>query len=141
MRRVPRGDESGFTLSEVCIALVILSVSIVAVIGSVGSALFASRVHRDIATSDAVVRQYAEQLVAAPYQACATAATPQYQPTGVAPGYTASIVKVQFWNGSNTNAQYVDGCVSDPGVQRLTLKASRANGLGTQTLEIVKRSS
>jgi prepilin-type N-terminal cleavage/methylation domain-containing protein len=139
MSRV-RLDESGFTLSEVCIALVIVGVAIVSIVGSVGTAMFASKVHRDIASSDAVVRQYAEQLVATPYLNCAA---PNGYPamTGVPADFTATIVRVDYWNGSNTNAQFVAGCTTDSGAQRLTLRASRANGAGTQTLQIVKRAS
>jgi prepilin-type N-terminal cleavage/methylation domain-containing protein len=140
MSRVRRSDESGFTLSEVCIALVIVAVAITSIIGSLGTAMFATKVHRDIASSDSVVREYAEQLVGAAYVACgAPNAYPQM--TDVPADFTATIVKVEYWNGSNTNAQFVAGCTTDSGAQRLTLRASRANGAGVQTLQIVKRAS
>jgi hypothetical protein len=112
------------------------------VIGSLGSSIFVSRVHRDIVTADATVRRYAEQLVAAPYVPCATAA--QYPAmTNVPAGYTATIIAIAYANEEDAAPAFGPTCAPSPlhEIQRITITARRTNGAGVQRLDIVKRAS
>jgi hypothetical protein len=106
-------------------------------IGAIGSATFASHVHREVVTVDAVVRQYAEQLTAGTYQPGATAYPEMVDPPA---GFRARTLNVDCWNGATaTPMVFVDGCSPDSGVQLVTVEASRANGARAQQLQIVLR--
>jgi prepilin-type N-terminal cleavage/methylation domain-containing protein len=136
-----RDREGGYTLSEVLVAVVILGVAIVGIVGSLGSSLFISRVNRDIVTSDATVRRYAEQLIRTSYVPCATPA--QYPAmTGVPAGYTVSIVSpIQYEDGAADTPTFGPACAADGNneSQLITLEARRTSGTGLQRLQIVKR--
>jgi prepilin-type N-terminal cleavage/methylation domain-containing protein len=132
--------QAGYTLSEVLVAVVILAVSVTAIVGAIGSSIFASHVHRDIVTSDAVVRDYAEQLMNATYVSCATPASYAAM-TGLPAGFTVSITTVKYWDGTSTNpAVFGPACGTDHGVEQMTIVGRRINSAGAQTLQIVKRS-
>jgi prepilin-type N-terminal cleavage/methylation domain-containing protein len=137
--------EGGYTLSEVLVAVVILGVGVVAIVGALGSSIFTARVHRDIVTSDAVVRQYAEQLTRAVYTPCATPAAGYPAMTGVPADYSVSIVDIDYADAADPAPVFGDGCVANPNneVQRITLEASHTGGqkVGAQRLQVVKRSS
>ncbi len=139
----PKRGEAGYTLSEVLIAVVILAVAITTIVGAMGSSIFSSRVHRDIVTSDAVVRAYAEQLNAAAYVPCANTTTAPYPAMAGAPtGFTGSVIAVKYWDGAPTNAaNYVTTCpaAGDQGLQLVSIRAQRAGGAGFQTMQFVKR--
>jgi prepilin-type N-terminal cleavage/methylation domain-containing protein len=136
--------EGGYTLSEVLVAVIILGVGVVAIVGALGSSIFTSRVHRDIVTSDATVRQYAEQLTRVVYAPCATPATYPAM-TGVPAGYTVTIVDVDYADGSDGAPAFSDSCAANPAneVQRITLEAHHTGSekAGIQRLQFVKRSS
>jgi hypothetical protein len=139
MRR--RGEE-GYTLSEVCIAVIILAAAIVTAVGALSSAIFVSRQHRDVVTSDELVRRYAEQLIAAPYQDCATPATylASSPPAGVPASYTVTITSITYSDGGNP-VGYGAACpgTGDAGTQLIRVQASHTGGAGMQVLRIVKR--
>jgi prepilin-type N-terminal cleavage/methylation domain-containing protein len=144
--KVTRADD-GFTLTEVLIAVVILSVAVVALLASLGSEIFTARVHRDIVTSDAIVRRYGEQLLAAPYSACPLnlASLPAaYQPAGLPAGYNAAITNIEFADASNTTTTPLWGatCASNSAneMERITIIAGRGPAyIGRQQLQIIKR--
>jgi prepilin-type N-terminal cleavage/methylation domain-containing protein len=135
------GREAGYTLSEVLIAVVILGVAVVAVVGSLGSSIFVTRAHRDIVTSDALVRRYAEQLTQATFAPCATTYTGL---SGVPAGYTVSIVSIEHADGSVSPTGWGPAdaahCPATNEVQRITVQAQRTSqGTGVQRLQIIKR--
>jgi prepilin-type N-terminal cleavage/methylation domain-containing protein len=135
--------DAGYTLTEVLVAVVIMSVAVVALLGSLGSEIFTSRIHRDIVTSDAVVRTYAEQLLAASYVPCATAASSTYQATGVPAGYNASISMIEYADASvATPIWSTTTCAASPNneMERITIIAGRGPAyIGRQKLQIIKR--
>jgi prepilin-type N-terminal cleavage/methylation domain-containing protein len=137
--RDARGD-AGFTLSEVLIAVVILAVAAVTMIGAIGSATFASKVHRDVVTVDSVLRQYAEELTAGPY-VVDSHSPPAYPQMSDAPaGFRARTTIVECWNGASSNPMAFGGCAGgDNGVQRLTIEASLESGARAQTMNIMLR--
>jgi prepilin-type N-terminal cleavage/methylation domain-containing protein len=139
----PAGD-AGYTLSEVLIAVVILSVALSALVTALGSAIFVSRVHRNIATSDSVVRVYAEQILATAYKPCAISYPAV---TNQPAGFTATIVSIEYGdaltgaNPTQTFAMSLATCQTsgDNGVERITIQAHPIGGPGQQSLQIVKR--
>lgn len=138
----PRG-EAGYTLTEVLVAVSILSVAIIVIVGAMSDGILASRVHRDIVTSDAVARSYADQIIAGPYVACATSAS--YPVSTVPSGFTAQIISVKYWNNAaaaNSTATFGTTCPSpDAGMQQITVQVNRTGGAGFQTVQLVKRQS
>jgi prepilin-type N-terminal cleavage/methylation domain-containing protein len=151
-----RDDEAGYTLTEVLAALIVLGVAITAIISAMGSSIIASDIHRKIVTDDAIVRSYAERLEAAPYVDCATPSNSEYSAAGVNldlnnwPGYSATVVKVEYWNGDGAFAGggFTASCSPDRGLQRITLEARSSTTLGSDAtknrgghppLQILKR--
>lgn len=140
--RPERGD-AGYTLTEVLVAVSILTIAIVVVVGAMASGILASRVHRDIVTSDAVARRYSEQLVAGAYVPCAnTTTTPYPAMTGTPVGYSANVTAITYWNGdgsATTPATFGSTCPPDRGIEQITIVARRTAGPGAQTIQILKR--
>ena len=106
--------EAGDTLIEVLLALVVISLTAVALLTAFGTSISASAEHKDEATLDSVLKSFVEQ---ATYQlgrqttspkfvACATPSTYSnvtMPPVTTAQGtYTASITAVQYWQSNNT---------------------------------------
>jgi hypothetical protein len=105
-----------------------------------------SRQHRDVVTSDALVRRYAEQLIAAQYDndcgAQSWYAAHVTPPT--AGSYSVTITSVLYGSADNppvysATCPVVNGTPTDEGTQLIRIQAQNSNGLGTQTLQIVKR--
>jgi type II secretory pathway pseudopilin PulG len=84
-----RRDESGETLVEIVIALVILGFIVSAYLASLATASTSSKTHRDLVTADAVLRDYAEATKGAVRASCAGSATTYTvsfsSPSGFAP--------------------------------------------------------
>ena len=149
--------ESGFTLTEALLAMIILGVAVFGVVTAMGASIVTSDVHRKEVTADAVVKSWAERLNNAVYQECATPAVTQYQAnqTGVTvpTGYTATITSIQYWNGAgdtNTAASFSATCPFGPapwnpgvsvdsGVQQITLRVTSSDNRGRQQITILKR--
>jgi general secretion pathway protein I len=139
--------DGGFTLTEVLVAVVVMSVAIVALLGSIASEIFTARVHRDIVTSDAVARFYAEQLLTDPYDRNCTgpAAPASYQLTGLPPqyaGYNASIVQIQYADASAASPVFGSTCAANAAneMERITIKAGHGPSyIGQQQIQIIKR--
>jgi prepilin-type N-terminal cleavage/methylation domain-containing protein len=150
-------SEAGYTLTEVIVAVVIMSVAIGAVLAAMSAAILGSRVHGDIVTSDQLVRAYGENLLssAVPYTDCAAAPTPSVPSvysamSGVPTGFVVRIVSIEYGDAANPTGygNTHDQCtqLGDKGVQRITLESHRGaagstTGTGQQTLQIVKRKS
>jgi prepilin-type N-terminal cleavage/methylation domain-containing protein len=157
-----RDREGGFTLPEVLAALIILGVTVVGILGALGSSTILSDVHRKAATADAVVRTYAERLSNWPYTQCALTNDSHYQPstlnltTGAQPVIPANfaagttIVSIKYWNG-DTPATWNSTCPGTPpapcvqinyrdcGAQLITVQARSSDGRASQLLTFVKR--
>jgi prepilin-type N-terminal cleavage/methylation domain-containing protein len=140
MTKARKRAEGGYTLTEVLVAVSILSVSIVVIVGAMSAGILGSRVHRDIVTSDAVSRRFAEQIVSGPYVACATPSS--YTLSNPPAGFTAHVTDVKYWNGAAAGSPATFGagpCTSDAGMQQITHVVQGAGGDGSQTIQIVKR--
>jgi prepilin-type N-terminal cleavage/methylation domain-containing protein len=139
--------DAGYTLTEVLVAVVIMSVAITALLGSIASEVFTARVHRDIVTSDAVARFYAEQLLNDQYDRnCTGPGAPlTYQLTGLPSqyaGYSASIVQIQYADASANSPVFSSTCAANAAheMERITIKAGRGpTYVGQQQIQIIKR--
>jgi prepilin-type N-terminal cleavage/methylation domain-containing protein len=105
----PHADaEAGVTLIELLVTISIMGIAMVALVGSLGSVVFGSDIHRKQARSDIVLRAYAEALDQTDMNtgSCATAVA-AYAPSGVGytsvpAGFTAAgptSAEIEYWNG------------------------------------------
>jgi prepilin-type N-terminal cleavage/methylation domain-containing protein len=110
LARVPTVEsEDGFTLVEILVALVILSVCIIALVSAMTSLLLATEHHRGQGATDTVVRDYGEAIKqkaisATTYTKCPTTAdlTPSTFPSD-ARFKTPTIDKVEYWVSTSPN--------------------------------------
>jgi len=103
-----RRSESGDTLVEVLLAIVILGIASLAVILAFATSISGSAEHRSLATFDTVLRSASEEVVSQLQQQTAsefgtcTNPAPSYNVTFSLPtGYQATITQVQYWNGNS----------------------------------------
>lgn len=134
--RSPGGDDTGTTLVEVLVAVVVLAIAAGAIIGGLLTSITVSDVHRKQATAGAVARDYAEKVAGAAYVECAgpsayTLATSEVPVPG---GYSAGVDSVEYWTGSG----WAGSCASK-GLQRITVVASSADGRATERSVVVVR--
>jgi type II secretory pathway pseudopilin PulG len=141
-RRRPRiEDDSGETLVEILVAIVIMSTAVLAVVGAIATSIKMSDIHRKQSVAGAAVRSYAEALqnavIASPtaYVPCATNYTPSFS---APPGYTLLTPTITYWNGT---AFVSAGCTAanDSGVQKVTLGVRSGDNLVTERLDIIIR--
>lgn len=116
-------DETGASLVEIVIAIVLLGVVVSALMAGLTTAARSSKSHRDLTTADTVMRSYAEATKEAVRSQCNGAATYTVAHTP-APGFTAS--------GASGN------CPSPSSPETLTLMVNGPNG--STTMQIVVRS-
>jgi prepilin-type N-terminal cleavage/methylation domain-containing protein len=148
-------DESGVTLVELIMAVVILSIAFVAILAAMGTAVIVSDVHKRQATAETILGGWAETLKAQTYVACPTSSEYTYNTVMGAPpptGYTADNPKIVWWDGNTSNSDpfdpSVDGdpypatgtCPADHGIEKVTLTVRSLRGV-TKTTSILKRAS
>lgn len=68
---VHRTSDSGFSLIEMLIAMVVLSVGVLAVLGALRVGINSGRMQRELSTAELTLRSYAEHITAQSYVACA----------------------------------------------------------------------
>jgi type II secretory pathway pseudopilin PulG len=142
--------ETGETLVEVLVAVVILGLAGVALMAGLGLSAKASDLHRKETTSGAYVRSYAEAIA----NYVATPGASNYKPCAPANWYNVSAVTATLNLPSGyaatqdaaksvgTNGVAAAGCTlaSDTGVQQLTLHVTSPNSsFASETLVIVVR--
>jgi Tfp pilus assembly protein PilV len=143
-----RADQRGETLIEILVTVSIMSIAFVGILAGIGMTFSASDSHRQEATGESVLRDYAERVedpVDSAYVNCATTAN-YASPIGFAlpTGWTASVTKVLYWQGDSPPSflATVATCpTADKGLQQLTLTAQSPAGAhqATVTVAIVKR--
>jgi Tfp pilus assembly protein PilV len=144
MRRQDRalGGDRGDTLIELVVAVTIMSVAVVAIVGGIGTSILMSGIHRQQATAGTVLRNYAEQIekrVAATPTAYTASCSPTYASDFVPPtGFTATITRARFWNGSTFPATPCNSA-TDVGVQQVSLRVQNTDGRVALTLDLVLR--
>jgi type II secretory pathway pseudopilin PulG len=80
-------NEVGETLVEIVLTIVIIGLAVAALLAGLGTAASASKSHRDLATADVVMRDYAEATKTA-VRGCTSAGT--YTVTYAPPAFTVS---------------------------------------------------
>ena len=143
-----RGD-AGVTLVELLVTVVILGVDFVAILGGMATGMVVSDLHRKQATSETIIRSYAEAVKAAPYAVCAgTAAYAALAvgysvPAGLRPTYAVSVTAVSYWQPGGSTGSFVSSlgtCPgSDNGLQSVTLRVSSSDGRDSESMQVVKR--
>jgi type II secretory pathway pseudopilin PulG len=137
-----RRSESGDTLIEVLIAVVIIALAATALLGALLTSITSSVSHRSLAVDDSVLRSFAEaakeqiELQSNPlYVHCPAS----YSISSSAPpsGYSVpAITQVQYWNG----AAFQSGCPpKDLGIQLITATETHSNDHVSQELQFVVR--
>lgn len=130
-------SESGSTLIEVLVAVVIMGVAFVVIVGGIGTAIIGSDLQKDQAGADVALRTAGENLV----YACPPSAPANYQ-AQLAPvtGFTLTVAEVSYWN-PDTNSFELDLTCQDTGLHLVKLSATPTSGRAPEpvTLEIVKR--
>jgi prepilin-type N-terminal cleavage/methylation domain-containing protein len=129
-------DDSGVSLIEVLVAVVILGLAAAAVMGGLFTSISVSDHHRKQATAGAVARDYAERIAGRTYVECATPSAYTVAPAAVPvpSGYTAVVDSVEFWTGTGWA-----GSCSSTGLQRITVVASSDDGRATERSVVVVR--
>ena len=136
--------DRGDTLIELLVAVVIMTVAVVAIAGAFATGIRMSELHRKQSLAGSYVRSFAEAVqtavAASPtgYTPCAdgTSYTAAYDLTE--PGFRRRVVTVAYWNGTN---QFVATCTpaSDTGVQRVTLSVYTADLRVDERVDVIIR--
>lgn len=149
-RLAPSRDESGTTLIELLVTVVIMGLAFVIIVGGIGTAIIGSDIQKNQAGADVVLRTAAETMA---YQACATTTANTYAPSPQPSRFTVKVVRVSHWDrDANAFVDSADGLpaevrcsdtdtpLTDTGLQLVELSASPDSGRqATKTLEVVKR--
>lgn len=131
-----RTDDSGETLLELLIAVVIMGIAVVAIIGGLVTGIVVSDVHRKQSTAGAYVRDYAEAVQSMPYKICALPADYAAPPGFTVPtGYAPTVQSVRYWSGSD----WVAACGTDAGVQQVTVQVASSDNRATEKVTVVLR--
>lgn len=134
MRPPAPSHQSGDTLLELLIAVVILSIAVLAIVSGLTTTVTSSASHRSLTALTTLLKTEAEQLTSVieeqsppaiwPTGSCATAGTWNSYvtyPAGYPPtSYTVSITDVSYWN--NATGTFSSTCTEN-GIERLTLSA------------------
>ncbi len=146
-------SEDGFSLAELLVSIVLVSVTFVAILSGLMTTIRVSAVHRTQATTDAVVRSAAEWVKDVSHNPYRTSCNgPQmYSLNGLAmpTGYSATVTRVEYWDGVAPTAtgtytlssHIVSACPAgvDKGLQRITIVATSSDGQASETVQIMKR--
>jgi type II secretory pathway pseudopilin PulG len=131
----------GETLIELLVSMTILGITVVALVGGIGTSIVVSDLHRKQAVAGVVVRSYAEAIessvdaATSSYASCASTATYATPANFTAPsGYTASVTGVAYWTGTGYGV-----CSAGVGVQKLTLSIRSNDSRATETLDLIIR--
>ena len=139
--------QRGETLLELLVTIAIMSTAFVGIIAGIGVTFAATDSHRQDATAEGVLRNYAERIkdpTDVAYVDCATVSN-YASPTGFAlpaAGWTASLTKVLWWQGDSPPTFAATPCVvAGKSLQQLTLTVTSPAGRhqATETVVIVKR--
>jgi type II secretory pathway pseudopilin PulG len=141
-----RHHEAGDTLIEVLLALLIVSITVVALMSGLATAIKGSSTHRSLTSIDTVLKSFAEtatydiQLGTSPlFTQCAPVSGTSYNGTPITlnpplpTGYAIAFTNAQYWstatNGFVTHAACAPA--SQSGFQLLTVTATGPQGNAT----------
>jgi len=137
----PGPDDDGETLIELIIAVAIMGITVIAIIGGVGTAILMSDIHRKQATAGAYVRSYAEAVQTyegAPGNFDASTSPGALQAAvdfAVPKGFAATVKSpVRCWTGAAFGA-----CLAGSTVQQITLNVASTDSRASESLVVVVR--
>ena len=135
--RAPIRAEDGFTLVEILVTVVIMSLAFVTLLEGLAVFFHSGTVRRTVASLDSATRTYAAALNSDTYTDC-SASYAGSSPTG-----TSATVTIDYWNGDTAPASFADRatCLAngDHGAQRLRITLTDTATSQTDQLTIVKR--
>jgi prepilin-type N-terminal cleavage/methylation domain-containing protein len=129
--------ESGVTLIELVVTVVIMGIAFVVIVGGMGTAILGADVQRQRAGADLAIRTAAETVA---YQECAAS----YSPPASA-GFSVTVTRVTYWDAvTNSFVASLPTCAENPptdgGLQLVDLAVTSTTGRQTsETLQVVKR--
>ena len=149
---VPRRRDTGFSLVEVVIAILLISLTATAGLVTLRTAVSASATNRDHANAHAWLQTATDVLYGVERQDCGTTTASlestvrsYYQsivrgtsnPAGWPAANIEVVSPVKFWDGQST---YQSTCYDDLGInlQLITLRVRNKDGKIVETVEIVK---
>jgi type II secretory pathway pseudopilin PulG len=126
-QRLPtaRGDV-GESLIELIITIMIMGITLPSVIGAVLLAVDVSSQDRRQVQAQRLLTSWSETVADknsdSTYGSCPAPdyATGTFAPTGLPPGFTASVETIEYWDG----AAFTSSCGSDTGARRVKLRMS-----------------
>ena len=131
MRARLAADE-GTTLAEVLVTIVVLATGFVTILAGLTTTMRTTDLHHQQSRGEAIVREYAEAVDAAPYVSCAA----DYPTAYAAPtGWTASVTSIAYWDRSSK--AFGSTCASGS-VQLVSLSVRHGTDV-TESLQVVKR--
>jgi Tfp pilus assembly protein PilE len=141
-RRHREDSERGETLLELIMAITILGVCVVAIGSGIAVSITISAIHRNQATAQDSLHNYAETLQNL-YTPCTATSTPNYtRSLIVPPGFSTPTVVVDYWvptNGAFTTNQTCPTS-GDSGLQQVKLTLVTTAGTTSQSLVVALRS-
>jgi Tfp pilus assembly protein PilV len=133
----PKRDQ-GESLIELILAIGILGICVLAIGTSIALSVRMSAIHRNQATADAFLHNYAETLQSSYSAQCGPAATYAAELTPPLGTFQAPVVSVQYWNSAS--ASFGSTCITpDAGLQQVTLTLSTADGTVSESLVVILR--
>lgn len=147
-------DETGASLIEVLVAIVILGTAFAAILGGMATSILTSDIHRKEASANTVLVSAAEAITDEtrnPYRPLCSAALPPYNPTAGVDYLPAKylvkiLLPVRHWNGAGlggtaTTNPFDDTCPqgTDTGLQQVTLVVRSIDNRAVEMLSVIKR--
>ena len=145
---IDESPDSGFTLVEVLIAVVIMGIAFAALLGGMATSTLTSDIHRKQALAAALLSQAAESVKddnRNAYSNAACTGVAVYNPyTGVSlpPGWALAagyqpikVLSVQYWDG----ATFQPTCTLGEKLQLIRLKVASPDGRAEESVGVVKR--
>jgi prepilin-type N-terminal cleavage/methylation domain-containing protein len=133
-------SDAGFTLIELLIAMLVLSIGVMAVLGALRVGIVSGKVQREVSTAELTLRSFAEHVKGQVYVSCA--GDGDYGLEFAEPeGTNATVVDVKHWDGVTGPAPLVfaQDCDPDAGLQQVQVRVdSSAPGATFETL-VLKR--
>ena len=161
-------SETGLTLIEVLISVMILGIAFVAILGAMSTTIIGSALHRKQAHEQTLIRSYAEAVKEIPYESCTPSADPtnpslhaqdpveyqldqgEFDFEGFTPVPNGSPPNVKYWHPDEFDQKtgtFEEHCPDlnrdgrfeeDSGIQSVFLSVTSADGV-VESVEIGKR--
>jgi Tfp pilus assembly protein PilV len=131
--------DAGETLTELLIAMVVLSLAVSGIVGALLVSTKTSGQHRRQVLVQNALRGWAEQVSAAAYVDCAPIDSVDEPRPTLPPGLVDTVISVQYWTGS----AFAATCTApDTGIQRIKLQISAGEApypISSQKVDVVVR--